>query len=238
MTRPPVKKRSGLVENEPQLRLLAVGEKIDLEPLRTACAVIEDQITRLHNTLEQERRDKQKLKSDYDELSTAIHHSAQAQKAWELLGRKSNAAAAGLPGFIPPPIDQSAASTSFPFVSYSQFPTQFPWHQNCTLPATPTRNPVGNLSVTPTQTMDGSRLSLDPETPGKDLKPKKTLDYFFNKSFNPAVSPSNPPQPVNKSPEELRANASMEEHNKKDDIEGTNKDDCFYQDQDEWRSVE
>ena len=51
-----VKKRRRLTENkELQLCLLAEGEKIDLEPLRTASAVLEDQITRLHNTLEQER---------------------------------------------------------------------------------------------------------------------------------------------------------------------------------------
>jgi hypothetical protein len=61
LARPQVEKRRELTKNaKPQLRLLADGEKIDLEPLRMASGVLEDQIARLQNTLEQERREKQK----------------------------------------------------------------------------------------------------------------------------------------------------------------------------------
>ena len=210
--RPQVKKRRELTENaEPQLRLLADGEKIDLEPLRMASGVLEDQIARLHNTLEQERREKQKLQSDYDELFAAVHHATQAQRAWEVLGRRSNAAGASLPGFTPSLIDQSAGSASFPLLSYPQFPAQFVLPQSRNIPAAPTFNlDSGKMSITPPQTADGSAPAINPETPDKDRKPKKTLNFFFNKVVNTAASPSKATQSTDKSSKELEGSEHLE----------------------------
>jgi hypothetical protein len=70
----------------------------------------------------------------------------------------------------------------------------------------------------PPQTTDGRALAINPETPNKDQKPKKTINFFFNKALNPAASPSKATQSTNKSGEELEGNEYMKGNSQTDVI--------------------
>lgn len=75
---------------EPKLRLIADDEDIDVEPLRAECLKIQDQISRLRQTLEHERREKAELQKKYDNLRKAQYLQEQAQSAWKAVNMEAS----------------------------------------------------------------------------------------------------------------------------------------------------
>jgi hypothetical protein len=76
----PIRKRArhDNVVSEPQLRLLADDEVIDVEPVRKEFMSIQDKVDRLLQTLEHERREKAILKKKYNQLCDVYRLQEQA----------------------------------------------------------------------------------------------------------------------------------------------------------------
>jgi len=68
------------------LRLLADDELIDFEGLRKLSRLIEDQCSRLRQTLEKERRDHGILKEKYQQLLRAVRLQQEAAFAFKSIG--------------------------------------------------------------------------------------------------------------------------------------------------------